>query len=475
MTVDLVKQNYSDFLITIEKESLGYSKSSSSLIKKDLGQFFTDASVAKFMANMFSLTNPITDKIKVLDCGAGHGILSIALLYRLVFEGYESIALTLYEIDDEVLIKLNENLLEFTSKYPHVDFAYTIKNKNFILDNIDEKFDYIISNPPYFKINKQDNEALVMSHVVHGQPNIYMLFMVKSSDVLKADGEMVFITPRSFTSGSYFKKFREYILKNLSLNQIHIFNSRREHFKNESILQETIITKFKKNHSDKIVITSSEDSQFFNINTLDVTKKMIVENERMIIGIPTSYEDLRVLEQFNEATCNFKDMGYKISTGKVVTFRSREFISIAKENHKNVPLLWMQNFKKEELIFPLNNKKEQYIQNIEETKKLLIPNENYIVIKRFSSKEQHRRVNIGYIFKEFFSTTHLGLENHLNYLYREDRKLKKDEMKKLGTFLTSKEVDQYFRVFNGNTQVNAADILMLPVPNELFKGEECQG
>ena len=152
MTVDLVKQNYSDFLITIEKESLGYSKSSSSLIKKDLGQFFTDASVAKSMANMFSLTNPITDKIKVLDCGAGHGILSIALLYRLVFEGYESIALTLYEIDDEVLIKLNENLLEFTSKYPHVDFSYTIKTKNFILDNIDEKFDYIISNPPYFKM-----------------------------------------------------------------------------------------------------------------------------------------------------------------------------------------------------------------------------------------------------------------------------------------------------------------------------------
>jgi adenine-specific DNA-methyltransferase len=292
--------------------------------------------------------------------------------------------------------------------------------------------------------------------------------MAKSSEVLKTNGEMVFITPRSFTSGSYFKKFREYILSYLSLSQIHIFNSRREHFKNENILQETIITKFKKNSSQKIVISSSEDSRFFKINTLDVTQEMIVEKSRVIIGIPTSKEELTLLNQFNSAVYNFKDMGYKISTGKVVTFRSREFISIDKENNRDVPLLWMQNFKQEKLVFPLSSKNEQYIQNIEKTKKLLIPNDNYIVIKRFSSKEQHRRVNIGYIFKEFFSSSSLGLENHLNYLYREDRGLKKDEMKELGTFLTSKEVDQYFRIFNGNTQVNAADILMLPVPDELF-------
>ena len=476
MTVDLVKQNYIDFLLTIEKESSLYSQNSSFGIKKNLGQFFTDASVAKFMAEMFSCSLPRTNKVSILDCGAGHGILAIALLSRLVLEGYNSIELTLYEIDDLALGKLNENLIEFSLKYPYLDFSYTIKNSNFILDNIKEKFDYIVSNPPYFKVNKNSNEALSMSHVVHGQPNIYMLFMAKSSELLKRDGEMVFITPRSFTSGSYFKKFREYMLDNLSLVQIHIFNSRREQFKNETILQETIITKFKKNSSQKVVISSSEDSHFFKVNTINVTKDMIVEKSRAMIGIPTSKEELTLLKRFNSAIYRFKDMGYKISTGKVVTFRAKEFIRRDITNDKEyVPLLWMQNFKQEKLVFPLSSNKEQYIQHIDKTKKLLIPNSNYIVIKRFSSKEQYRRVNIGHIFKESLSSDYLGLENHLNYLYREDRELTRDEMKELALFLTSKEVDQYFRIFNGNTQVNATDILMLPVPDKLHKGKMCQG
>jgi len=69
-----------------------------------------------------------------------------------------------------------------------------------------------------------------MSHIMHGQPNIYMLFMAKSSDILKESGEMVFSMSRSFASGAYFKKFREYLLEHSSLDHIHIFNTRREHY-----------------------------------------------------------------------------------------------------------------------------------------------------------------------------------------------------------------------------------------------------
>jgi len=472
MTISLTDQTHTNLLKTIEYKASVYAKTTSSDQKKKLGQFFTDHRIAVFMATLFSLGLPKSQKIEILDCGAGHGILSISLLNILIQKGYTDLDLTLYEIDPGVLQDLNANLEALKKDHPGIKFRYAIIEKNFILDTVNQKFDLIISNPPYFKLKKDDPEAKAMSHIVHGQPNIYMLFMAKSSDLLKESGEMVFITPRSFASGTYFKKFREYLLDHSSLDHIHIFNTRKEHFKNESILQETIITKFSKVHSKAVTITSSEDSTFTHIDRLDTTKDLIIEGYRNIICIPSSTKDIEILDLFHNASSTMQHLGYKISTGKVVTFRNRELLSrtpksLFEEDTEYSPLLWMHNFKKEKLTFPLDNKKEQYIECSDRSRSLLIPTQNYILIKRFSSKEQHRRINIGYLYKEDLNSKYVGLENHLNYLYK-DGELSKEEMQDLGSFLISENVDQYFRILNGNTQVNAADIIHLPVPKELY-------
>ncbi len=477
-TLSLIKQKHLNLLQAVEKKAYVHTQATSLTKKKELGQFFTDHRIADFMAHLFSFTLPHSDTIHILDCGAGHGILSISLANQLIQKGYQNIAVTLYEIDPTVLMELDKNLKEFKKNNPGISFYYTIVEQNFILDHIDQKFDYIISNPPYFKLNKQSPEAQAMPHVIHGQPNIYMLFMAKSAELLKDHGEMVFITPRSFTAGTYFKKFREYLLHSLSLNHIHIFNTRKNHFQNENILQETIITKFSKLLSKDVSITSSEDSTFSHIDTLHTTKDLIVESRRNIICIPSSTSDLDILTQFHNAPATMEELGYKISTGKVVTFRNKELLATTTNGLFNLgkvycPLLWMHNFKNETLIFPIDRIKEQYIECSDKSAALLIPNQNYLIIKRFSSKEQHRRINIGYIFKDDLHGGYIGLENHLNYLYRENRELTREEMKHLGDFLVSENVDQYFRILNGNTQVNATDILNLPIPNQLYKGYLC--
>ena len=475
MTISIEDQTHTNLLKTIEHRASIYAKSISPNQKKLLGQFFTDHPIADHMANLFSFKMPKTKNIEIIDCGAGHGILSISLLNTLTEKGYTKFNLTLYEIDPGVLQDLHQNLLSYKKEHPNITLNYRVVEKNFILDPIKKKFDLIISNPPYFKLKKDSPEAKAMIHLVHGQPNIYMLFMAKSADLLKDDGEMVFITPRSFASGAYFKRFREHLLRVLSLDYIHIFNTRKKHFKNENILQETIITKFSKQNNPNITITSSEDGTFSHIEELSITKDLIVEKYRDIICIPSSADDIEILDLFRTAPSTLQDLGYKISTGKVVTFRNKELLSTTSKNHLNkekeyCPLLWMHNFKNDNLLFPLEHKKEQYIEFSNKSKALLIPMQNYLLIKRFSSKEQHRRINIGYLYKKDLPSAHVGLENHLNYLYRKNRELTKQEMKKLGSFLISTEVDQYFRILNGNTQVNAADILNLPVPPELYKG-----
>ena len=108
-----------------------------------------------------------------------------------------------------------------------------------------------------------------MKDIVHGQPNIYSFFMAISASLLKKEGELVFITPRSFCSGSYFKLFRKWFLKQVKPLFIHSFEFRIELFEH-GVLQETIILKAKKykNDKSKIVISSSNNSEFEQSNEL---------------------------------------------------------------------------------------------------------------------------------------------------------------------------------------------------------------
>lgn len=456
------------FLEQIQRQSISYNQLKGNEHKKNFGQFFTDINIAKFMTSLANINEELRE-IDILDCGSGNGILSISLLERLdTLKLSLNVNLHLYEIDQDIIDSLRSNIEVIQSHLKNIELSFSIHQENFIVKNIKEKFDFIISNPPYFKLNKSSAEAVKMSYVVHGQPNIYMLFMAKSIELLKDTGEMIFITPRSFTSGSYFKSFRRFFLDNANFEQIHIFNTRTKHFKSESILQETIITKIVKRQLDKVIISSSEDSGFNDYNEMKVENNLILDahEPECVIKLPLDQYDINILKTFHRSTQTLQSLGYIVSTGKVVTFRSKELIT--NEHTKNtVPLIWMNNFKNKQLEHPLDFGKEQYIST--DNQSLLIDKSNYIIIKRFSSKEQKKRINIGYIFKDKIEYAQIGLENHLNYLYRKDDEMSKKELMILGDFLDSELTDKYFRISNGNTQVNATELMNLPIPDDIYK------
>jgi len=58
----------------------------------------------------------------------------------------------------------------------------------------------------------------------------------------------------------------------------------------------------------------------------------------------------------------------------------------------------------------------------------------------------------------------LGLENHLNFIHRPDGSMSKDEVRGLAALLNSDWLDRYFRISNGNTQVNATEMRAMPLP-----------
>ena len=474
-----------------------YSKQYSTDVRKRKGQFFTPKRVANFMAGLVNI--PIhREEIRILDPGAGVGVLVASLcdvvkerLYRdkvaptrLVIDAYEN--------DPALLPLLEATLEECVSELNSwgYDVKFHIYGQDFVLHNAEKftrtkglwpnqsdlPYDVVIANPPYYKINKESPHSIAMKELIYGQPNIYALFMALAIYLLREGGVGVFITPRSFCSGLYYKRFREWFLENTIIDLIHIFESRKEIFDNDGVLQENIILKvtrcgeknrpFKK--TKKVIVSVSTDKSFEDLRSFELTLSEIVYHRKdaMFIRIPTSFLEIDILSSLDRWDHTLNDLGLEISTGPVVPFRAKEHLCRELDMSSTAPLVWMHNVQGFEVLWPVDkNGKEIAILISEKTKPLLLPVKNYVLVKRFSSKEQRRRLHAGVLLQtDFQRYGYIGIENHLNYIHRPKGTLSEAEAFGIAGILNTTVVDRYFRALNGNTQVNATDIRSMPFP-----------
>ena len=464
-----------------------YAQKSDLKEKKSKGQFFTQKAIGLFMAGMFDINK---SSFNILDPGAGIGMLSAAFCERLLnLRKAYNISLDAYETDSKLIPYLEKTLRKCKATLEekgHV-FKYKIIEKDFILNNpnyLNKKtlfgteiqpiyYDCIISNPPYYKLNKNSPQTQILSEFVSGQPNIYSFFMALALEMLKDDGQMVFITPRSFCSGLYFKRFRKWLLENGNINNIHVFESRKDVFTKENVLQENVIMRITPKKEGKeqkhATITKSKNSLFHDLSELKIDYQDIFhrKNGDVFIKVPSSKVDIKVQRIINSWKYTLKDLCLKVSTGPVVSFRATKFLSPEfKDDKSMVPLLWMHNIKGMDAIWPvLNLKKEPAIKANEESKVLLVPTNNYVLVKRFSSKEQKKRVHAGVLLKSKMKFARIGIENHLNYIYKYGSLLSIEDAYGISGVLNSSIIDIFFRMLNGSTQVNAVDIENLPLPS----------
>ena len=390
-------------------------------IRKKNGQFFTSKETALFMASLFDLSS-FSKEISILDPGAGSGILTAALIQRIIdTDKIEAIKITCYETNDDILELLNANL-SWISKNTSLKIEYKVIKDNYITSQTleynnmlgastkPEKYDVIIGNPPYLKIGKMANEALSMPDICYGSPNLYFLFMEMASFNLVDNGELVFIVPRSWTSGAYFKKFREKFLNEVVLKHIHLFVSRDKVFDKESVLQETMIIKAKKelNKLKNITITTTNDNFDFGSKTVfEAPYDMVVSGEHKYVFLITDKEEADTIKKVNEWNDTLPTLGLKMKTGLTVDFRNREALRNDAEE-KAVPLFYSQHIKDGKVIFPVG-KENEYL--LTEQKGLLQENTNYLFVKRFTAKEEKRRLQCGiYLAKKF--PTYKAISTH---------------------------------------------------------------
>lgn len=441
--------------------------------QRAMGQYMTPPAIARFMAQRL-VTDVQRDHVRVLEPSAGCGILASATVEALLAKQPERrpglIDLYLFELDARLVPRLEVLCRQMAEacKAAGVVLDWKISQEDFLLSELALRGQPIeglltISNPPFLKLNKTtDQRAHLHSYAVYGQPNIYSLFMAATARLTPAGGKWCFITPRSWMAGQYFKAARRIILAHLTIDSLHAFESRKEGFEEDAVLQETVIAwasgRQLLEHGVSILLTRSQGAR--DLDRAEVTalpvERVVGDDEHTMLSLPHGDQD-----PFEGWTSTLKTYGFEVSTGPVIAFRAATHIREA-STPSSVPLLWLQHVKQQEISWPICKKREHIGANAY-TAWMLVPNVPMVLMRRFSPKEDARRVTCAAYIGGLPGAV-LGLENHLNYIYRPAGRMSAYEARGLSAFLASKVVDDHFRALAGSTQVNATELRKLPLP-----------
>lgn len=435
--------------------------------KAEFGQFMTPSGVARFMASLFPSSDLST--CRLLDAGAGVGALSCAFLDRWVMGdfGFESVEATAYEIDDKLRNHLEQHLGGYSRVNPRIIAGDYIELAT--AEGLESRgYTHAILNPPYKKINSKSAHRLALRSVGIETVNLYSAFVALAVGEVAPGGQIVAIIPRSFCNGPYYRPFRDFILARAAIRHMHLFDSRSKAFKDDDVLQENIIIRLERGgHQGPVTVSTSTDSSFSDLATHEHPFDRIVfpDDPERFIHVPTTTEK-SAIELSPAVRYSLADIGVKVSTGPVVDFRLKAHLRDMPEPG-TVPLIYPGHLSMTGTVWPVPGlKKPNAIMRNDETEKWLYPNGFYCLVRRFSSKEEKRRVVASVVDPSAFGDhSVLGFENHMNLFHEDKHGLPEALARGLTVFLNTTAVDEYFRRFNGHTQVNATDLKRMKYPS----------
>lgn len=444
------------------------------------GQYFTPSITARFMASMLRMDGR---RVRLLDPGAGIGALTAAWVAEMLRREQrpEEIHLTAFEADEHFIPRLRQTLTRCRESCEEAGIrcSVDVRHADFIeagVNAIDRglfasetlEFDAAILNPPYKKFRSDSRARTMLRRLGIETGNLYAAFLALVALMLREGGELVSITPRSFCNGPYFRPFREHLLGRVSLERFHLFETRDRAFRDDKVLQENVILHAVKRakQAPTVRVSQSRTPDDPDLVARDVPFERVVrpaDPERFIHLVPD--EDGHTLAVDMEALpCSLEDLGLVVSTGRVVDFRARHLLR-ADPSEDTFPLIYPCHFDEGRISWPKPGGKKPNAIAAEASKEaLLVPAGIYVLVKRFSSKEEKRRVVAAVFDPADVPCSQVGFENHLNYFHQSGSALDPTLARGLAAFLNSSRVDLYFRQFNGHTQVNATDLRTLRFP-----------
>ena len=401
-----MKKNYIE---EYTKESIDYLKNTDIKKRKKLGQYFTPKSIRELLLSKL----PKKDNADILDpaCGSGEFLLSCKKYFKNPI---------LYGFDiDKKLINIASKLVKNAS----------IKNFDFL--NIDinkKKYDYIIGNPPYFELKLNEEIKKKYFDIIKGRVNIFSLFIKTGLDLLKDGGYLAYVVPPSMNNGAYFSKLREYIIKNSSLEYLHIIDGADNfHLANQKVM----LIILKKTNSKK-------------------SSKYIFKKN----GITIFTEDKKFLNKAYKNTVSLKDIGYTVKTGSIIWNEHKE--KLANDKNNSTLLIWASNINNGKIIIGYTKGKPQYIKNISND---LIIKSRVVVVNRITGSSKEINIKAAIVNEKEFVC-----ENHVNVIYMSENANCNYSLKDIFKALQDKTNIKVMRLISGNTQISKTELeRLLPI------------
>ena len=460
--------------------------------RKGLGQFLTPPAVAALMADALG---DLSSGARVLEPAIGSGVLACAVAERAALCGTGRLEIVGYDVDAELASAARHLLtrqadLDVSADVTVGDFmmAASVRARDLFGETgggLAEGFDAVIANPPYFKLNRSDERLQAAEAVAPAAPNAYAVFITLALDKLRPGGRAAFLVPRSFCSGAYFGRFRDGLLRRAVVERVHLFDARDDAFDQDDVLQENVVVVLRRaghhggdgaSHDDGPppaveISVSSRGADLSRVSSRSVPWALFASRRgrHTFFRIPTSELDELTVRSVESWPASLDALGLHVSTGPVVPFRAKPLLTTEEDvaEDRAVPLLWMQNVQAGRVIWPTERgRKPQGLRTDPDSGSLLTPPGNAVLLRRFSAKEDRRRLIAAPLLAEQFDGGAVAVENHLNVIRpAEGGQLSNEATAGLTALLGSALLDRYFRVLGGHTQVNAGELRALPLPD----------
>lgn len=459
-----------DIIKIFEESQTKYLSSKKREYFKKNSQFFTPYETACKMVSTINFNNfKNSDRIHILEPSAGCGIL-LATLLTSIFKKLPNIKLIYidaYETDEDVANILKKNLSILKKNINSLTIKSKVMNKNFIMANKNkwtknnsDKYDIIISNPPYKKINQSSPEAIIMTDLIFGQPNIYTLFIAMSLKLLKPNGVYTVLSPRNYLTGEYSTLLRKFIFTKYSLVNMHSFK-RGVLF--PTVNQEVIISTYCNSKIDTVDISFNGHPNF-----LAKLKDIILNEDSLSICIPKTIDDIKTLENHSSLECHLSDLGFNLNVGPIVQFRNTEYLSQDMYSNDTAPLLIAPDIQQNNTIIykERENLRKTHNKSVLLDNRHLVKNHNYLLLRKVSTKNDHTLIVCAVSHKDYFQSEYLGLDNNLLYFSRLDNtSLSLEECYGLYCFINSSQFLSFYSIINGTHTINVTDFDKIRFPN----------
>lgn len=371
--------------------------------KKDGGIFFTPPSTVQ---KTLDVLEPYMNNIQTIlepSCGSGE--------YLKALDGSGEI--TGIELNKEIYDSIKNNFKN-------------ILNENFLSFDFKEKvFDLVIGNPPYYVMKKTEVDKKYLKYF-DGRPNIFILFIIKSLELLSEHGILSFVLPKNFLNCLYYDKTRKFINKNFKI--IDIIDCKKD--------------KYLETQQDTIVLIVQKSESRCNS---DYVMKL---KENTIFGTKNTIKELKKLCK-NKSS--LEELDFKVSVGNVVWNQVKDKLT---DDESKTRLIYSSDIVNNNLVLKKykNDEKKNFIDKKGSTEPILVVNRGYGV----------GDYNFSYCLIEGGGQEYL-IENHLiciKYTGESENEIEKynELVEKLNHPDTKKFIDLYF----GNNAINTTELRIIP-------------